>query len=188
LNVNFITGGPAINDDAWHHVAVTTSGGYSEIFVDGVSVSAPVDLSLVIGTDSAFIGQAPDGTNQFQGEISDVRIYDVARGVDDIAAERIELQVGDGEGTFRIADWDLTVSNQGHERYSVESDDLGSVTGSVRWEHAMSRDGWQIRTETETVLRADPQSYVIEARLKAWHGDELAHEQVWSERIPRRMA
>ncbi len=108
--------------------------------------------------------------------------------VDDIAAERIELQVGDGEGTFRIADWDLTVSNQGHERYSVESDDLGSVTGSVRWEHAMSRDGWQIRTETETVLRADPQSYVIEARLKAWHGDELAHEQVWSERIPRRMA
>ncbi|HBC08801.1 MAG TPA: hypothetical protein DC046_14660, partial [Rhodospirillaceae bacterium] len=87
LNVNFITGGPAINDDAWHHVAVTTSGGYSEIFVDGVSVSAPVDLSLVIGTDSAFIGQAPDGTNQFQGEISDVRIYDVARGVDDIAAD-----------------------------------------------------------------------------------------------------
>ncbi|MBB91622.1 MAG: hypothetical protein CMF68_11655, partial [Magnetovibrio sp.] len=77
LNVNFVTGGPAINDDAWHHVAVTTSGGFSEIFVDGVSVAAPVDLSLAIGTDSAFIGQAPDGTNQFDGEISDVRIYDV---------------------------------------------------------------------------------------------------------------
>ncbi|MEP0337182.1 MAG: LamG-like jellyroll fold domain-containing protein [Alphaproteobacteria bacterium] len=129
LNVDFITGGPAINDDAWHHVAVTTSGGYSEIFVDGVSVSAPVDLSLVIGTDSAFIGQAPDGTNQFQGEISDVRIYDVARTVDDIAAD-MSLRLTGGEPNL-VAYYPLDNDDGGFVADLAGGDNIGTLLGDV---------------------------------------------------------
>ena len=129
LNVNFVTGGPAINDDAWHHVAVTTSGGFSEIFVDGVSVAAPVDLSLAIGTDSAFIGQAPDGTNQFDGEISDVRIYDVARTVDDIAADMGTRLTG-GEPNL-VAYYPLDNDGGGFVNDLAGGDNIGTLLGDV---------------------------------------------------------
>ncbi|HCS71556.1 MAG TPA: hypothetical protein DIW51_16475, partial [Rhodospirillaceae bacterium] len=129
LNVNFITGGPAINDDVWHHVAVTTSGGFSEIFVDGVSVSAPVDLSLAIGTDSAFIGQAPNGTNQFQGEISDVRIYNVARTVDDIAAD-MSLRLTGAEPNL-VAYYPLDNDDGGIVVDLAGGDNIGTLLGDV---------------------------------------------------------
>ncbi|MEQ8603240.1 MAG: CocE/NonD family hydrolase [Marivibrio sp.] len=110
------------------------------------------------------------------------------RVVDDVGSDRIELHVGDGDGVIRIVDWDLTIRSQAYERYTVEGGDARSARGTVRWEYAMGRADWQVRTETETTLTSDPQSFIIEARLKAWEGDELAHEEVWSERIPRRMA
>jgi len=106
----------------------------------------------------------------------------------DHGTEQVEAQLADGDGTYRIVDIDLTIRNQGYERYCVEGDDPLSASGEVRWDLGLSRGDWQVRTLTETRLTADPQSYRIEARLQAWHGDELAHEQTWDERIPRHMA
>ncbi len=129
LNVGFTTGGPAINDDVWHHVAVTTSGGYSEIFLDGVSVAAPIDLSLAIGTDSAYIGQAPGGINQFQGEISDVRIYDVARTADDIAAD-MSLRLTGAEPNL-VAYYPLDSETGGIVVDLAGGDNVGTLLGDV---------------------------------------------------------
>ncbi len=105
-------------------------------------------------------------------------IHEVHRGA-------VCLEVGDGSGTFRIKSNDLTVHNQGYESYRVAGDDPTTATGEVTWEHAMSRDDWSIRTVTRTQLSADADDFVIEARLEAYEGDELAHEASWRERIPR---
>jgi len=110
------------------------------------------------------------------------------RVVQDHGIGRTTLEIADGAGTFRIVRNDLTVKKQGYERYSVDDDDLASVTGEVIWELAIQRGDWLVRSVTETKLTADPQSYRIEARLRAWEGEALAHEQSWDERIPRRLA
>ena len=110
------------------------------------------------------------------------------RVVHDIGADRVEMQVGDGAGTFRILGNDLTMHNQGYETYSVSGNDLATVTGETTWEHAMSRHDWRVRTLTRTRLTAEPQCYRIEAKLQAWEGEDLAHEALWEERIARNMA
>lgn len=107
--------------------------------------------------------------------------------VHDIGADSYEMQICDGAGTTHIVANDLTISDRGEERYAVCGNDFSGVTGEVCWEYAMSRGDWSVRSVTETRLTADAQSWHIEARLRAWEGDELAHEQIWDERILRHM-
>jgi hypothetical protein len=107
------------------------------------------------------------------------------RVVHELGSNAVEMQVGDGAGTFRIDDWDLTVHNQGFETFRIENDDPTRVSGEVVWEHALSRDDWSIRTVTRTRLAADTTHFQIEARLQAFEGESLAHESNWSERIQR---
>lgn len=107
------------------------------------------------------------------------------RVVHDLGMDRVEMQIGDGAGTYRLVDHDLTVHNQGFETLGIAGDDPTSAAGEARWEHAMSRGGWRIRTVTRTRLKADASRFLIEAHLQAWEGDELAHEATWEERIDR---
>jgi hypothetical protein len=97
------------------------------------------------------------------------------------------LQDADGAGTFRILANDLTVHNQGHVTFRVEHDDPSAVSGEATWEHAMSRGDWSTRSTTWTRLTADADRFIVHARLQAWEGDELAHEEEWHETIPRNL-
>ena len=107
------------------------------------------------------------------------------RAIHDRTSDRVEMQIGDGHGTYRLADHDLMVLHQGFETLSVTGDDPTSATGEARWEHAMVRGDWRIRTETFTRLTADAAQFRIEARLQAWEGDDLVNEKTWDERIDR---
>jgi hypothetical protein len=44
-----------------------------------------------------------------------------------------------------------------------------------------------MRSETETRLTSDREDFIIEARMRAWEGDDLVHEETWDERIPRNL-
>jgi hypothetical protein len=103
----------------------------------------------------------------------------------DMVEDRVELQVGDGDGEFLVEAIDLTVRNQGFETYRVTSDDPDSASGEVTWEYSMSRGDWNLRTKTQTRLTSDRQAFHIEARLEAWEGDARVSEKTWRERIPR---
>ena len=88
----------AYNDGDWHHLMVTFDRvGAMTMYQDGVSV-ANTDMSAVGATDSGanlFIGQ--DGTGNygqyFQGQLSDVYIYDYA-----LTAEEVTQIVGEKAG------------------------------------------------------------------------------------------
>jgi hypothetical protein len=105
----------------------------------------------------------------------------------DHATGRTVMEVAAGDGLFRLVDIDLTIKKQGRERYGVVGDDLASVTAEASWELSMQRGDWRVRSLTETTLTADPRHFHIHARLRAWEGDALVHERVWSERLPRRL-
>ncbi len=42
-----------------------------------------------------------------------------------------------------------------------------------------------IRTLTETTLTADCDAFRIQARQRAWEGDQLVHDKHWDERVAR---
>ncbi len=131
--------------------------------------------------------EAPEGSPpQAREQIAEPEAY--WRVVEDCATGVASLELAEGGGTFRILDNDLTITDQTYERYSVAGDDPASASGWTRSDHAMSRGDWRVRSVTETRLTCDRADFVVEARLRAWEGDELVVERHWSERIPRLLA
>ena len=89
---NGLSGSIPVNDGVWHHVAVVynsslTANQYS-LYVDGVlDVSGNLTVATNTGTSVPLrIGQRVDGVNTFNGEIDEVRIWNVARTQAEIAA------------------------------------------------------------------------------------------------------
>jgi hypothetical protein len=105
--------------------------------------------------------------------------------VRDLGSGEVAVEVKDGSGVYRLVDDDITVTKKCRERYSAIGDDLGSVKGWTQRHMGLSRDEWTTRTLTETTLTADPDAFRIEARLRAWEGDQLVHDESWDERIAR---
>jgi uncharacterized protein len=109
------------------------------------------------------------------------------RVVHDHAAGTVSAEINDGAGTYRLSDQDITITKKGRERYALAGDDLASVTGEAAWEFGLARADWRVRSLSETTLSADRESFRIRARLRAWEGDRLVHEQTWDERLPRHL-
>jgi putative CocE/NonD family hydrolase len=107
------------------------------------------------------------------------------RVVADAGTGRVELQIGDGHGRVHFADTDLTLADQGHERFSVTGEDPDSTCGETEWRFHLSRGDWSVRTHTQTVLTSDAGSFHISARLRAWEGETLFEDLTWEETIPR---
>ena len=110
------------------------------------------------------------------------------RVIRDAGEETTTLEVADGEGTFRIPAIDLTIRKQGFERYAIGQDDPSGVRAETRWAIGLARGDWSIRTETDTVLTSDAERFQVRARLRAWEGESLVHEEEWNEAIPRHLA
>jgi len=107
--------------------------------------------------------------------------------VTDMVEGATEMQIADGDGTYRLHDNDLTVHEQGHERFKVLHGDVTSARASVSWSLGMSRADWSVRSETETTLTSEQNCLVIHARLRAWEGDRLIKDEEWNERIDRKL-
>jgi hypothetical protein len=63
--------------------------------------------------------------------------------------------------------------------------DNTSAIGETRWRYGLERGDWAVRSETETTLTADRTHFVVRARVRAWEGETLVHQESWDERIPR---
>ena len=47
------------------------------------------------------------------------------------------------------------------------------------------RDGWHVRTVTETRLSGDSVAFHINAKLRAWENETLVREFEWDTSLPR---
>lgn len=83
--------GTIIGDGTWHHVAATYDNSLAtnkhKLFVDGMMVAGS-NLTVAANTAAGniIIGRRNDGVNFWQGNIDDVRVWNVARTAADIAA------------------------------------------------------------------------------------------------------
>jgi hypothetical protein len=104
-NVNAGAAG-ALDDDAWHHVAISVDRTADEAqpYVDGVAYGTAVDISGVTGsirdtTQDLVIGMGSGGAgNQWDGEIDEFRIWRGARSAEEIAATYLQGSTGSEEG------------------------------------------------------------------------------------------
>ncbi len=87
-----LSGQTVVNDSNWHHVAVTfdnTASNKYSLYVDGVLDTAG-NIATTINTGSSInlkIGERIDNTNNFKGNIDDVRVYNFAKTQSQIAAD-----------------------------------------------------------------------------------------------------
>jgi len=104
---------------------------------------------------------------------------------EDLDAGHTRVEIVDDEGTLTIRDHNLSKRAEGIETYEFSADDYRSVASRITWTHSLSRADWQVRTVTETDFSATASHFIVNARLRAWHGSELVHDQRWNETIAR---
>ena len=104
----------------------------------------------------------------------------------DLDTDEFALEVDDEYGVYVIEETDTELELRGWERYTAQGDDVTSVEGRVRWELGFRRPGWDVRTETETVLRCTADEFVLEASLVAFDEGDEVFRHTWDRRIPRR--
>ncbi|MFC4496547.1 CocE/NonD family hydrolase [Streptomyces ovatisporus] len=95
------------------------------------------------------------------------------------------LEILKDAGTVHFEDIDLDVHRKACERYDSVADDFESARGESAWTMAFSRDEWDVRTETRTVLTSTDTEFLLHATLDGYEGDRRVFSRTWNERVPR---
>ena len=91
---NGLSGTIAVNDGFWHHVAMVYDPGATntvKLYVDG-NLDAEGNVTVPVNTGALTdvqIGLRVDGINSFQGDMDEIRIWNVARTQAEIQANRL---------------------------------------------------------------------------------------------------
>lgn len=108
--------------------------------------------------------------------------WDVKR---DLVGYGAELEIVKDAGTVRFEDTGLDVGRRAYERYTAVADDFTSVGGESTWTMRFSRDDWEVRVVTSTVLRCGEAEFRVDATLDGYEGDRRVFSRVWNETLPR---
>ncbi|WP_274475833.1 LamG-like jellyroll fold domain-containing protein [Mangrovimonas aestuarii] len=125
-------GTTALNDNLWHHVAVTYDGTNFSLYVDGVIEGSPQQALTTVQTTAEtdlMIGSRIDEFKFFQGSIDEVRVWSEARSLADLTANmnnelcentpnlvayyKLNEGIVNGENTATLTAIDNTGSNNG---------------------------------------------------------------------------
>jgi hypothetical protein len=131
-----VTVGPALNDNLWHHVAVTfqhfvTNG--SQLYIDGVAVGSPFtsNFSSIFFSYNNGIGYSSNVTTQaFQGEIDKVKLYTRKLSAAEITDEYYCLNVS---STGLLASYNFNQGNAGGDNTSETTllSEVGTANGTL---------------------------------------------------------
>jgi uncharacterized protein len=79
----------------------------------------------------------------------------------------------------------LELGTQSTSTYHVEEEDPLSAVADLRWTETMSRDGWQVRIETQMRLSCTRDAFLLRASLRAWEGANDVCRREWDRSISR---
>lgn len=127
--------GPDITDGEWHHVSLARSTELSlsntyTITVDGVEVGSQTNAALTMDMDGVVaIGETVFGTNRFNGDIADVRVWDTERTNAEINQFMGTTPTG-GDATGLVANWLLDDASGSTAVDSISAND-GTLVGDA---------------------------------------------------------
>ncbi|TVQ83476.1 MAG: CocE/NonD family hydrolase [Micavibrio sp.] len=103
----------------------------------------------------------------------------------DFGENTVTQKVISDDGRIRLDDIDLETEDVALEEYSYQGEDYSSLRGEVASMSEFRRGDWHVRTDTQTVLRADTENFYIKAALQAYEGEEEFFRREWDLKIPR---
>tara|TARA_Y100001934_G_scaffold277025_1_gene374876 strand:- start:2525 stop:4543 length:2019 start_codon:yes stop_codon:yes gene_type:complete len=89
-------------------------------------------------------------------------------------------------GCFEDLEHGLIHGAVARDAYAIHPDDPLSARASHHWTQEYERGTWNARTETRSTMRADGQSFHLEASIEAYVNDELFFEKSFTREIPRK--
>ncbi len=104
---------------------------------------------------------------------------------EDVATGVVSIDIEDDFGSMRFDQHGLCVEQIAKEHYSCHPDDPHQTKARTKWHHRTSRDDWQVSSDTEMTITCDNNNFYINAKLTAYHGDELVYEKIWNEAVVR---
>lgn len=107
------------------------------------------------------------------------------RVIRDLETDVSTLEVVNDKGKRHLSGPNLTDSTKALEWYSSRGDEYDSLRGETLWERALTRDQWNIRTLTRTVLTSDSRFFYLRAELDAWEDGKRLYSRNWDYRIER---
>jgi hypothetical protein len=105
-----------------------------------------------------------------------------------LASDASVLEVIDDQGVHAHEYTGLKVGAHAREWYRSTKNAHGSVEGETRWTRTLAREGWDIRTETRTLMRSDAENFYLEGDLDAFEDGDRVFCRTWSRTIPRDLA
>jgi hypothetical protein len=167
---NWIYATSAVNDNAWHHIAVTwayTSGtsGTAAIYIDGINQTSTVYTTYPAyaannNNTGTFVFGKPnylESTNFFNGTVSELRIWNVARSAAQIFQNYRRLLTGNEAGLVAYNRFNQgTAGGTNTEITTVVNNDLsGGFTGTLNGNFTLAGStsnwvsGFSIRPEND---------------------------------------
>ena len=83
--------------------------------------------------------------------------------------------------SYTLPEIDLSLEADSEEHYRVREGDPSATTAETRATWRLSRDGWNIRTETSTCVACTPTAFEVKATMQAFESGELVVTRLESE-------
>jgi hypothetical protein len=90
-----------------------------------------------------------------------------------------------GEGAHRFDEIDSTVSHDLKRELTIGAADPLTARYDLEQRYDLGREGWRIRIETQTSMRASATHFMLRGSVRAYENDTLAASREWDETIPR---
>lgn len=109
--------------------------------------------------------------------------------IDHLTGEFVYVTEGEGglfgEGVLRFDDIDTTLSHSLRREFRIRPDDPLSARYQLTQSYEMGREGWLSRTETQTVMTAQADSFTLTCAMTVQENGKTIWSRDWSEKVPR---
>jgi putative CocE/NonD family hydrolase len=103
----------------------------------------------------------------------------------DIASGETTVEIVSDQGRWRFDDIALEMGSWRREQLRITAHDPLSAQGEVRYDFALGRGTWRVRTETHSRLAVDTQHFIMHNEVEAWEGDIRVFSRSFELYVPR---
>ena len=103
----------------------------------------------------------------------------------DLQNQVTRLQVIDDTGEIEIPGHGLQTRHRHEDCWTIDLNDPLSARATSRYICWMNRDDWTIRTESDSSIECDEDSFHVRAKVTAFENDQVVSDREWLRSIPR---
>ena len=129
-------------------------------------------------------GRKPAVTPVREGSLERSNKIDLASG-EHVARFYIDGGVFGPSGRVRLDETGTELGDIMDRIYSIRSDDPLSACATMDQESVMRRGDWEVRIKTAAKMSATKYTFLLDAKVDCWAGEEQFHSVEWHHEIPR---